>query len=205
MATVSRRARAASSLLARPLALGKQTAVKGGAFGALQSTLVGRDVSPAALGVRVSRTVESVGSGFGLELGLMRGGHVLRFATGQTSLTEVVTARTDILVAEPLASCACASDDEAEYRTPDGRVSWMTSVQTEQLPAHLYPETVNEMDEVIAGGSAMVHRWADEDSDGLSLLDVQRYPHEVHVQAYHLSAAGGIVVRTQSLFELVRA
>ena len=33
------------------------------------------------------------------------------------------------------------------------------------------------------------------------MLDMQRYHREVHVQSYHLVAQGGIVVRTQTIFE----
>lgn len=35
----------------------------------------------------------------------------------------------------------------------------------------------------------------------LSLLDVQRLTKEVHAQSYHLIARGGLVIRTQTIFE----
>ena len=35
----------------------------------------------------------------------------------------------------------------------------------------------------------------------LSMVDVQRLTKEVHAQSYHLIAATGLVIRTQTIFE----
>jgi hypothetical protein len=48
----------------------------------------------------------------------------------------------------------------------------------------------------------MIHTWNDEEGGRCaSILDLQRYRNEVHAQAYHLIALGGIVLRSQSIFE----
>ena len=45
--------------------------------------------------------------------------------------------------------------------------------------------------------------WSTEQSrNNLSLLDIQRYATEVHVQSYHLRGDCGMVLRTQSIFML---
>ena len=36
---------------------------------------------------------------------------------------------------------------------------------------------------------------------GMSIVDVQRYAKELHVQGFHLLSEGGLVLRTQALFE----
>jgi hypothetical protein len=36
------------------------------------------------------------------------------------------------------------------------------------------------------------------------VLDVQRSPTDAHVQAYHLVATGGVVLRTQTIFEILK-
>lgn len=33
------------------------------------------------------------------------------------------------------------------------------------------------------------------------MIDTQRYNREIHAQAYHLIAQGGVVIRTQTIFE----
>jgi hypothetical protein len=35
----------------------------------------------------------------------------------------------------------------------------------------------------------------------LSVLEVHRYPREIHVQSFHLVADGGLVLRSQTIFE----
>ena len=50
---------------------------------------------------------------------------------------------------------------------------------------------------------AMCHEWKDtEGTPSLSLIDMQNYKKEYHVQSYHLLGTSGLVLRTQSIFEL---
>ncbi len=45
--------------------------------------------------------------------------------------------------------------------------------------------------------------WTDElGKPNLSLVDVQRYSDEVHIQGYHLRSDCGLVLRTQSIFQV---
>jgi len=42
----------------------------------------------------------------------------------------------------------------------------------------------------------------DDGENGVSILDLQRYNDELHVQSYHLHSKNGVVLRTQSIFEI---
>jgi len=47
------------------------------------------------------------------------------------------------------------------------------------------------------------HQWEDDEGRlNLSLLDVQKYKREFHLQSYHLLGANYTVLRTQSIFEM---
>ena len=52
-----------------------------------------------------------------------------------------------------------------------------------------------------AEAEAQVSRWATPAGQSMSIIDVQRFHKEVHAQCYHLFAPGGIVLRTQTIFE----
>ena len=58
------------------------------------------------------------------------------------------------------------------------------------------------MDEFARETGALSHRWDTAAGANLSLIDAQKYKHEYHVQSYHLFAAHGTVLRTQSIFEI---
>jgi hypothetical protein len=79
----------------------------------------------------------------------------------------------------------------------------MTSMQTETLSDHLYMSTYKEMIEHARESDAIMSVWTDEQGKpNLSLLDVQRYRLEVHLQGYHLRSDCGLILRTQSLFQI---
>jgi hypothetical protein len=44
--------------------------------------------------------------------------------------------------------------------------------------------------------------WKDGGKNNMSLIDYQKYREEVHVQAYHLRSDCGLVLRTQSIFQI---
>ena len=79
----------------------------------------------------------------------------------------------------------------------------MTSMQTETLSDHLYLSTYKEMIEHARESDAIMSAWTDDNGrPNLSLLDVQRYRTEVHLQGYHLRSDCGLILRTQSLFQI---
>ena len=79
----------------------------------------------------------------------------------------------------------------------------MTSMQTETLSEHLFLSTYKEMIEHARESDAIMSAWTDElGRPNLSLMDTQRYRNEVHLQGYHLRSDCGLVLRTQTLFQV---
>lgn len=138
-----------------------------------------------------------------VELWLMPAAHLIRFTHRNLSGCELVTFQEGGLPTEGLVTTfPCAGERDFEHRFDPEGVVYMTSVQTESLSENLYTSTYAEMEASAAETDAMVYKW--EDGEGgrcLSMLDVQRFSKEVHAQCYHLIAASGFVLRTQSIFE----
>ncbi len=138
------------------------------------------------------------------ELWLTRRGHALRFEHQGVCVCEIISDDIDTLpdrghvITLP---CAGEKDHEAEF---SDRVQFVTSMQTETLIDHLYLSTYNEMVEHGRMGDCLMHMWNDDATErpNLSLLDVQRYADEVHAQAYHLRSDCGLVLRSQSIFQV---
>lgn len=135
---------------------------------------------------------------------IFRGGHVARFQMDGKCICEVVTDRPEELPEGGLVTmlpCAGEKDFEEKFSK---RLLYMTSMQTETLSDHLYQSTYREMIEHARESDAIMTAWTDEaNRPNLSLLDVQRYRAEVHLQGYHLRSDCGLVLRTQTLFQIV--
>lgn len=166
----------------------------------LQLLLYGRALHPELFELKARKVVRH--GAYELEAWVLEGAHVVRFGFGKACYTELVTDREVGLPDGPIEAFLCAGERDFDKRfTADG-VNYMTSVQTEQLTENLYLATYDELNDFAREVEAVVHRW-DDGGPCLSMLDIQRYDQEVHVQAYHMSARGGVVLRTQSLFEHV--
>ena len=120
-----------------------------------------------------------------------------------TCICEVVTEQPDpLLDASLLASFPCAGERDHEERLSDAAL-YMTTIQTETLSEHLYVGTYKEMMQHVRESNSLFVAWTDEAGrPNLSLLDLQRYRNEVHLQAYHLRSDCGLVLRTQSMFQV---
>jgi len=137
------------------------------------------------------------------EAWIFRGGHALRFEHQNLCLSEVVGEEIAHLPERGHVTtlpCAGERDHDAEFAD---RLVYMTSMQTETLTDHLYLSTYNEMMDHGRMGDCLMSAWTDElGKPNLSLLDMQRYGDEVHVQAYHLRSDCGLVLRTQTIFQI---
>ncbi len=137
------------------------------------------------------------------EAWIFRGGHAIRFEHHGLCICEVVSEGLDTLPERGLVTalpCAGEKDHEAEFAD---RVVYLTSMQTETLTDHLYLSTYNEMLEHGRMGDCLMSVWTDElGKPNMSLLDVQRYGEEVHVQTYHIRSDCGLILRTQSVFQV---
>lgn len=142
-------------------------------------------------------------NGFEFEAWVFRGGHVVRFQQGGSCATEVVTETFERLPGKGLITtlpCAGEKDHDAEV---SDRLVFMTSIQTETLSDHLYNSTYQELVEHGRMCEGLMTMWTDEvGRHNLSMLDVQRYSDQMHVQAYHCRSDCSLVLRTQSIFQL---
>lgn len=137
------------------------------------------------------------------ELWIFRGGHVFRFEFDGVCATEVVTDQMERLPDRGLiTTLPCAGEKDHDEEIGD-HVIYMTSMQTETLSDHLYISTYNELLEhgrLCEGLSTM---WTDElGRSNLSMVDMQRFADQVHVQAYHCRSDCSLVLRTQSIFQV---
>ncbi|MEM7622792.1 MAG: DUF2617 family protein [Planctomycetota bacterium] len=165
-----------------------------------QISLYERALHPELFSMRGRRVVQQ--GPYETELWVLRGGHVIRFEIRGGCYCEVVhddstsVPRQGQVTSMP---CGMESDYDTQFKSPP--VGYMTTVQSEQLSENLYAATFDEMQDYASDVEALSHAWEDEAGQHCSLLDVQRFSKEVHVQSYHLSARGGTVLRTQTIFE----
>ncbi|TVQ63946.1 MAG: DUF2617 family protein [Phycisphaerales bacterium] len=166
-----------------------------------QTILYNRALHPELFTLKARRVLRH--GPWELELWLMPGGHLLRFEHHAIVASELVTDQEDNLPELGVVTTfMCAGEHEVEHEFPKDRLTYMTAVQTETLSENLFASTYEEMAAHGREVGGLMHEWRTDAGTCLSLLDVQKYAKEAHVQAYHLLAPGGVVLRTQSIFEL---
>jgi len=166
-----------------------------------QTVLYGRALHPEIFGVKGRRVFRQ--GAYELEIWMMPGSHLLRFEHKNLCAAELVTDAENLPQDGGVISAApCLGEREYEYEFENARVIYMNTVQTETLADNIYDATYEEMLELAAESKALLHEWEDDAGRCLSLVDVQALHNQVHAQAYHLQASGGVVLRTQSIFEL---
>jgi len=139
---------------------------------------------------------------FEFETWLMGGSHLLRFEHEGVCASELVTDQEHNLPnTGVIAAFSCAGERDFDHAFEDDKVNYITTVQTETLAENLYLTTHEELKAFGLESDALVYEWADECGPCLSMLDTQVYNREVHVQAYHLLANQGLILRTQTIFE----
>ena len=138
------------------------------------------------------------------ECWLMENGHAVRFSIDSASLMEVCVEGGDHLPETGMVQILPCFGERDHEQDPIGGVGYMTSLQTENLSENLYNSTLEELIQFAEETGAMYQSWHTAAGKTLFVLDVQRYRREFHVQAYHLRPDGGSVLRTQSVFEIVR-
>ena len=142
--------------------------------------------------------------GYEVECWLAPSGHVVRFQHNGNVLTEAVVENADHLPELGLIhALPCLGEKEYDM-DPQDNLGYVTTVQTEALTENLYMATHREMTDFARERGALQHSW--QDSDGhpcMSVMDVQKYKREFHVQSYHLIGNASMVLRTQSIFEVM--
>lgn len=165
-----------------------------------QALLYDRALHPELFELRSRRVFEKGDTE--LEVWVMPGCHMLRFGRGSACATELLIDRdSNLPEAGVVSAVPCAGEHELEHRFAPSGLVYMLSVQTEMLSENLYGATMREMTEHASESRSERFQWSTPDGENLSMLDVQLYKSEIHVQAYHLIAQGGFVLRSQTLFE----
>jgi hypothetical protein len=159
-----------------------------------------RALHPELFKVKGRRTIAH--NGYEFEAWIMPGSHLMRFQYGDECAVELITDMEDgipdrgILTALP---CAGERDHDHAF---GNRIKYCTTVHTEQLPESLYRATYQELTKYGQDSKGMIHTWTDEDGGKCaSILVVERIRKEINAEAYHLMAGGGVVLRSQTLFE----
>jgi|CXWL01.1.fsa_nt_gi hypothetical protein len=168
---------------------------------AYQVLFYDRTLSADLFKVRAMKTIRQ--PGYELEAWLMPGTHVLRYLRqdGPPCCELVTDTDRPMPQAGVVGGFLAAGEHEFEHTFEPSGVTYMLSVQTETLSDNVYAEVFDEIHDLARLSNALIHAWNDDSGRCMSVVDLQRQPKEVHVQAYHLIANQGLVVRTQSLFE----
>lgn len=178
------------------------TPTRSSALQTYQLVLYKRALHPELFQLKGRRTL--VHDGYEFEAWIMPGSHLLRFQMDKFCACELVTDQSGRLPSDGgVASFLCAGEHDFEHAFVPEKIKYVSTVQTETLTESLFAATYEEMLEFAEETESLVYRW--KDSDGgrcLSVLDLQRMSREVHAQSYHLLARGGLVLRTQSIFEM---
>ena len=137
------------------------------------------------------------------EIWIWPAGHTARFQVDGECVTETVVEDGDHLPETGLVhALPCLGEKDFELQ-PDGRIGYVTTIQTEALTDNLYRATYGELRDFSEESHTLFHEWTSEDDVAcLSLLDVQKYKSEFHIQSYHMMGESGLVLRTQSIFEI---
>lgn len=159
-----------------------------------------RALHPELFRVKGRRTVTH--GEYEFEWWIMPGSHLMRFQHQNQCACELITDQEEGIPDRGIvAAMPCAGERDHEQAFTD-KIRYVSTVQTEQLPESLYQATFQELTAFGRESDALMHTWIDEDGGKCaSILDVQRFRRETHAQAYHLLAQGGLVLRTQSIFE----
>ena len=158
-------------------------------------------VHPEFFGIEGRRCIEH--GEYEFEAWIFRGGHALRFQHDDTCLTEIVSGQTEALPERGLISTFPCAGEKDHDSTFGDRLTYTTSMQTEILTDHLYLGTYNEMLEHGRELDGLMSMWTESVArPNLSLIDMQRYRDQVHVQSYHLRSDCGLVLRTQTIFHV---
>lgn len=174
--------------------------VKSNSLQTYQTVLYNRALHPEFFPIKGRKVFRR--SRYELEAWVMAGSHLLRFEHGPLCASELVTDQEGNLPDQGVvAAFLCAGERDFEHRFDREKVTYMTTVQTETLSENLYLATFEEMMTFSRESEALTYLWDDGAGRCLTMLDVQEFSREIHVQAYHLMAHGGLVLRTQTLFE----
>ena len=167
-----------------------------------------RPLHPELFALKARKALSVRGAEF--EAWLMPSAHMLRYQNKTHCYVELVTENgVGLPTNGVLTNFPAVGEKDHEQLFGEACLLYTTSVQTENLTEALYMNGLKEMRELAEETSALVHEWripeASHICNGrcLSMLEVQRFEDEVHAQSTHMFPVGGLVLRTQSVFQRV--
>jgi hypothetical protein len=160
-----------------------------------------RALHPEFFGIESRQRVQH--GDYETEAWIFRGGHSLRFTLNGFCMTELVLEQIDQIPDRGLISALpCAGERDFEEKVAEN-LMYMTTMQTETLSDHLYLGTYKEMMQHARENDSLFAAWTDAaGKPNLSLIDVQHFRTEVHIQGYQLRSDCGLVLRTQSMIQI---
>lgn len=165
-----------------------------------QTTLYNRALHPEFFTLKGRRVLKH--NPLELEAWLLPGGHLLRLQTGTSCLCELMMeVEKSVPEGGKVHSFICAAEHDYEKTFEPAGIHYIHSIQTETLSESLYDATLEEMRLHAKENASLVYEWTDGTGRCLTAIDMQRHAREVHAQSYHLIATGGVVVRSQTIFE----
>lgn len=168
-----------------------------------QLYLYRRPLHPELFPLKARRTLAH--GPYELEAWIIPHGHVLRFRTGLFTCCELVTGQDEsVPVDGAVTGLPCTNEHEFAHRFEHEKVHYLTNAQLETLSPNLYRMTHDDMLDYVKQTDSLAHKWTDSmGRNHLSVLDLQKLGKEVHCQSFHLVPGGGLVLRTQTIFECV--
>ncbi len=167
-----------------------------------QVVLYGRALHPELFALKARRVVRH--ADYELESWLMNGSHLLRFEHSGLCACELVTDQDrDLPASGVVTAFQCLGEHDYEHLFKLENVNYITTVQTETLSENQFLSAFDEYMDFSKSNGALAHQWRDEAGSCLSIVDVQHQNREVHAQTYHLIASPRLVLRSQSIFELL--
>ena len=129
--------------------------------------------------------------------------HSVRFQADGETISEVVIDNSEHLPEMGLSyALPCLGEKDYELEDDD-KMGYVTTIQTELLTENLYLAPFREMATYAEETNALCHQWKDDNGNmSMSMLDMQTYKRDFHIQSYHFLGTYGFVLRTQSIFEV---
>jgi hypothetical protein len=172
--------------------------------GGLTLLLYQRSLHPEFFRILASEQVSR--RGYDADIWVTDGGHVVTFIAGKTVLSEVIVVNREPLTDHGLVQSIPCRGEKYHEMTVGNNVRYMISTQEEQLTQTLYEATRREIAAYAEKRELMVgEQPANAETPAtLSVLDVERRSSELLVQSFHLFDENQMVIKTQSIFEVIR-
>lgn len=184
--------------------MGSSNRTKQRRSGGLTLNLYQRSLHPELF--KIYGTERVIRRAYEADVWLVEGGHVIAFTAEKTTLTEVIVNHGEPMTDRNLIQSIPCRGEKYHETTFGGNIRYMISTQEEQLSQTLYDATREEITAYAAKRELMTaEQTAPAEGNGfLSVLDIERRSHELLIQSFHLFDETQMVIKTQSILEVVK-